>query len=166
MLQMENDLQHMHRAIDLARQTRQAGNLPVGSVITLDDEIIAEGQNSIWSPKFNPSRHAEMEAMAVVPTELWPRANEMVLYTTLEPCLMCMSAILMHRIGRIVFGSHDVRGGASLSFGHLPPAFERLRQNVEWVGPFLPEVCNELDQTVATMMADYKNRVWGVDQES
>ena len=161
---MEQDLQHMHRAIDLARQTQRVGNLPVGSVIALDDKIIAEGQNSIWFPKFNPSRHAEMEAMTAVSTELWPKANEMTLYTTLEPCLMCMSAILMHRIGRIVFGSYDVRGGASFAFGHLPPVFERLRGNIEWIGPFLPEVCDELDQMVAAMMADYKNRIWGTDE--
>ena len=163
---MKKDLQHMHRAIFLAQETQQVGNLPVGSVITLDDEIIAEGQNTIWTPKFNPSRHAEMEAMAAVPADLWPRAPEMTLYTTLEPCLMCMSAILMHRIGRIVFGSNDPRGGAAYAFGHLPPVFERLRKKVEWVGPFLPEVCDELDQMVATMMADYKNRIWGASEEN
>jgi tRNA(adenine34) deaminase len=104
-----------------------------------------------------------MEAMAAVPVELWSRAPEMVLYTTLEPCLMCMSAILMHRIGRIVFGANDPRGGAAYAFGHLPPVFERLRKNVEWVGPLLPEVCNELDRMVASIMADYKIRIWGAD---
>jgi len=158
---MQKDLQHMHYAVRLARETLQVGNLPVGSVITLDDEIIAEGQNTIWTPKFSPGRHAEMEAMVAVPVELWPRARKMTLYTTLEPCLMCMSAILMHRIGRVVYGSNDPRGGAAHAFGHLPPVFEQLRQNIEWVGPFLPEVCDELNQTVATMMADYKARIWG-----
>jgi tRNA(adenine34) deaminase len=160
---MQKDLQHMNHAVRLARETQKAGNLPVGCVITLNDKVIAQGQNTIWYPKFSPSRHAEMEALAVVPAALWPQAPEMTLYTTLEPCLMCMASILMHRIGRIVFGANDPRGGASYSFEHLPPVFERLCQNVEWVGPILPEVCGELDQMVAAMMADYKVRIWGVD---
>jgi tRNA(adenine34) deaminase len=160
---MEKDLHYMHRAIHLARETGKVGNLPVGAVITLDDKIIAEGQNAIWTPTFNPSRHAEMEALAAVPVEWRPRAAEMTLYTTLEPCLMCMSAILMHRIGRIVFGAKDVRGGTSYTFGHLPPAFERLRAHVEWVGPLLPDVCGELDRMVASRMANYKSHIWGSD---
>ena len=77
----------------------------------------------------------------------------MTLYTTLEPCLMCMSTILVHRIGRVVFGSSDSRGGASYVFGHMSPSFERLFETLEWVGPALPQECDELNETVYAILA-------------
>ena len=79
----------------------------------------------------------------------------MTLYTTLEPCLMCFGAILLHRIGRVVFGSHDNHGGASRVFGHLPPYFETELQALEWVGPVLPQVCDELYQTALTLLSEH-----------
>jgi tRNA(adenine34) deaminase len=77
----------------------------------------------------------------------------MTLYTTLEPCLMCMSTILVHRIGRVVFGSTDSRGGASYVFGHMAPSFERLFESLEWVGPVLPQECDELNETIYAILA-------------
>jgi len=88
-------------AISLALLAEEAGNLPIGVVIALDGKIIAEGRNSIWKPEVSLSRHAEMEAMCIVPGGMWELAGKMTLYTTLEPCLMCMGAILLHGIGRI-----------------------------------------------------------------
>ena len=157
---MDRDLEYMHYAIRLAREAQRVGNLPVGAVISLDGKVVAEGKNSIWAPKLCPSRHAEIEALEAVPPELWVRAADMTLYTTLEPCLMCMGAILAHRIGRVVFGSSDSRGGASCVFGHMPPAFEKGLQALEWVGPALPQECDELDETVFAMLVEYKNRIW------
>jgi tRNA(adenine34) deaminase len=121
-------------------------------VITLDDQIVAEGMNAIWVPEFNPGRHAEVQALQAVPSGLWVRGREMTVYSTLEPCLMCMSVILLHRIGRVVFGSSDSRGGASHAFGHMPPAFEKLFESLEWVGPALPQECDELDEMVEAML--------------
>jgi len=155
---MEKDLEYLHAAIRLAREAREAGNLPIGAVITLDGEILAQGKNSIWVPKLNPGRHAEIEALRAVPPDLWERASEMTLYTTLEPCLMCMGTILIHRIGRVVFGCHDSRGGASCLFGHMPPAFESLLQEVEWVGPALPQECGELNQMIFELLDRYQSR--------
>ena len=71
---------------------------------------------------------------------------------------MCMGAILAHRIGRVVFGSSDSRGGASCVFGHMPPAFENRLRALEWVGPALPQECDELDAMVSAMLAAYNNR--------
>jgi tRNA(adenine34) deaminase len=155
---MDNDLAHMHHAIQLALEAEQTGNLPVGSVITLDGNVIGEGKNTIWAPRFRPNRHAEIEAIETVPSELWAKANQMTLYTTLEPCLMCMSTILLHRIGRVVFGSSDNRGGASSAFGHLPPSFEKLLQPVEWVGPTLPQECDNLKVRVEALITEWKKR--------
>ena len=158
---MDRDVEYMRHAIRLAKEAQQVGNLPIGAVITLDGEVVAEGRNSILVPKLSPSRHAEIEALEAILPELWVRAREMMLYTTLEPCLMCVGAILAHRIGRVVFGSSDSRGGASCVFGHMPPVFEERLQDLEWVGPALPQECDELRETAFAMLDEYKKRIWG-----
>ena len=89
------------------------GNLPVGAVITLDENIIAEAGSLILTPVYHPGRHAEMEALRRVPVELWRRGRDMTCYTTLEPCVMCFGGLPLHGIGRIVFGAEDQQGGAS-----------------------------------------------------
>ena len=84
----------------------------------------------------------------------------MTLYTTLEPCLMCTGAILLHHIGRIMYGSSDDYGGASLVFGHMPPYFEKEVSRIEWIGPAYPEVCDPL--FVRVMKLVEKRRDLGV----
>jgi tRNA(adenine34) deaminase len=147
------DLKFLRHAVKLARDAQKHGNLPIGAVITLDDEIIGQGQNSIWSPSYRPNRHAEIEAIESIKiASLWDRCAEMTLYTTLEPCLMCAGAILVHRIGRIIFGANDTHGGAVCIFGHMPYAFENLRRFTQWFGPALPDECNELsDEVIRTV---------------
>jgi tRNA(adenine34) deaminase len=140
----EFDLSCLRRAIQLALEAEGAGNLPVGAVISLDGEIVAEGQSAIWSPEFRPHRHAEIEALCSVPGPLWERSRVMTLYTTLEPCLMCMGAILLHRVGRLVYGSADGYGGAGTVVGQLPPYFRERHSETEWIGPACPEECDPL----------------------
>lgn len=154
---MTNNTVYLRQAIRLALEAEETGNLPIGAVITLDGEVVAEGKNSIWVPVFDPGRHAEIEAMAAAPIGLWARANEMTLYTTLEPCMMCMSTILIHHIGRIVFGSFDPRGGASCVLGHMPPAFENIAQETEFVGPALPQECDPLNKRVAARLEERRS---------
>jgi tRNA(adenine34) deaminase len=135
---------HFNHAIDLALHAEQEGNLPIGSVITIKDEVIAEGRNAIWYPRFDGTRHAEMEAMRSVPRNLWSRTKEMVLYTTLEPCMMCTGAILLHHIGCVIYGAKDTIGGGACVFGHMPDFLEQELKNIKWIGPALPEKCHEL----------------------
>jgi tRNA(adenine34) deaminase len=156
---MEQDLEYMRRAIKLALEAERAGNLPVGSVIVLDGDIVAEGKNAIWDPHVSPNRHAEIEALEALSLDLRTRGREMTLYSTLEPCPICLCAILVHRISRVVFGASDEWGGASCVIGRLPPAFERLLQDMEWVGPTMPEECGELNERLFAML-DEKNRIW------
>jgi tRNA(adenine34) deaminase len=132
------------RAVVLAQEAENAGNLPVGAVIALKGKIIAEGKSAIWQPELRLHKHAEMEALREIPKDLTNRGREMTLYTTLEPCLMCFGAIMLHGIGRLVFGSADDFGGASSTFDHLPDFFDRQFQNMEWIGPIYTQACDLL----------------------
>ncbi len=142
---VEHDLKHIRRAVELALDAERRGNMPIGAVITLDDAPIAEAGNALLVPVYHPGRHAEMEALRRVRVELWPRARDMTCYTTLEPCMMCMGALLLHGVGRVVFGARDPQGGAGASLPHLPEYYVDGAARVPvWVGPVLPEVCDEL----------------------
>ena len=141
---MSEDAQCMQRAIELALLAEQEGNLPVGAVISLGGRVVAEGRSAIWVPEFDASRHAEMEALRAVPKDLWESSDEMSLYTTLEPCLMCFGSILLHRVGRVVFGSSDTYGGASSVLLHLPPYFRERIEKTQWLGPVMESECDPL----------------------
>jgi tRNA(adenine34) deaminase len=134
----------LREAIRLALDAEEHGNLPIGAVIALDGRVVAKGQNFIWSPTLALTRHAEMEALQAVPQGLWPRAREMTLFTTLEPCIMCAGAILLHHLGRLVFGSADPAGGLGAAAGSLPRYFKEEMTLVQWMGPALPEECDAL----------------------
>ncbi len=113
-------------------------NLPIGCVIALDEHIIGQGGNSVIHPHYTPIRHAEMEAIQSVSCDLWPRAKEMTLYTTLEPCIMCLSTIILHGIGRVVFGAYDPKGGGSTILKSLPPYYATGGVPT-MIGPVSPE---------------------------
>lgn len=143
---MNDDRFFLGRAIELGLQAEREGNLPVGALITLNNSIIAEGSSAIWKPKFDATRHAEMEALRAVPEDLWQSPGLLTVYTTLEPCLMCFGSILLHGVGRVVFGSRDSYGGASQSFSHLPPFFQKGLEKLKWEGPIMPEQCDPLHE--------------------
>lgn len=138
------DLQFLHHAVELAREAERKGNLPIGAVVTLQGEIIAEAGNAMLAPHYHPGRHAETEALQRVPVALWPRSREMTCYSTLEPCTMCMGTLLLHGIGRVVFGATDVTGGGGLLLAHLPPYYADSKGVPKWIGPALPEICDPL----------------------
>jgi tRNA(adenine34) deaminase len=150
----EKELRHLNRAIDLARAAEKDGNLPVGCVIVLDDTVIATGANSTLQPQYHPGRHAEMEALQRVPVHLWPRAKYMTCYTTMEPCTMCFGALLLHRIGRIVFGASDKKGGATYLLPELPKYISRHIGIPEIIGPVAPELCDELSVRTFQILAE------------
>jgi tRNA(adenine34) deaminase len=144
MAEQVDDEVHFSRAIELALEAEARGNLPIGAVIVLDGEIVAEGRNAIWTPSHRPNRHAELEALRVVPEALWETAAELTLYSTLEPCLMCAGAILLHGIGRAAFGAADPVGGCGMVFANLPPYFERSLAASRWEGPLDTNRCQPL----------------------
>lgn len=150
---MPTDRDYLLQAVELAKAAQEAGNLPIGAVIVLNDTVIAEGQNRLWQPVSSPALHAEIDALNKVAHELWVHAPEMTLYTTLEPCLMCLSTILLHGIGQVVYGANDPWGGGMCATQHMPPAFKRLQKAVKISGPALPEFCDPLFDEVAEILA-------------
>lgn len=148
-----HEVRFLERAISLALAAERDGNLPIGAIVTLDGEILSEGANRIASPAYDPGRHAEIEALRGVPPELWPRASEMTCYSTLEPCVMCTGTLLLHGIGRVVFGARDTGGGGTAILAHLPAFFANGAGVPEWVGPMLPERCDPLYVRARAMFA-------------
>lgn len=140
----QQDLFFLREAINLAHEAESRGNLPIGAVLVLDGKIVAKGMNSIWKPAMELTRHAEMEVLRSAPSQLWSRSREMRLFTTLEPCVMCAGAIILHRIGHLMFGSTDPYGGVGASLGSLPPYFREEFSLIHWEGPVLPTECDPL----------------------
>jgi tRNA(adenine34) deaminase len=152
------DINFMNRAIELAQLAEREGNLPVGSIITIGPEIVAEGRSKVYSPRYDLTRHAEMEAIRALPPDLWKKPEELTIYTTLEPCLMCMGAILLFGIGRVVCGAVDEYGGAKALADSLPPFFKDRFQSMEWVGPLMPEECDPLHQRLLELEEAHSNQ--------
>ena len=101
----------MRRALDLAAVAAEAGEVPVGAVITLDGEIIAESRNAMRGT-LDPTAHAEMVAIRHAATRLGQaRLDGCTLWVTLEPCAMCAAAIALARIEEVRFGAEDPKGG-------------------------------------------------------
>jgi tRNA(adenine34) deaminase len=101
----------MRRALDLAAVAAEAGEVPVGAVVTLGDEIIAEARNSMRG-SLDPTAHAEMVAIRHAATRLGrPRLDGCTLWVTLEPCAMCAGAIALARIDALRFAAEDPKGG-------------------------------------------------------
>jgi tRNA(adenine34) deaminase len=144
------DNNYMRRAIKIALDSERACNPPVGALIVLGDSVIAEGASSIIAPRYDPGRHAEIEALRRVPSGLWLRCREMTCYTTLEPCLMCFGSLLLHGVGRIVFGAVDREGGAHSILDHLPNYYAGGGVP-EWVGPILSDECDPLYERVKAL---------------
>ena len=118
---VENLADHrwMQMAIELARQARRLGEVPVGAVIVKDGEAIARGRNQPISST-DPSAHAEIVAIRRACETLGNyRIPGTTLYVSLEPCPMCAGAIVQARIQRVVFAAPDPRAGSAGSVFNL-----------------------------------------------
>jgi tRNA(Arg) A34 adenosine deaminase TadA len=101
----------MRRALDLAAEASAAGEVPVGTVVTRGDEIIAEARNSMRG-SVDPTAHAEMVALRAAAEAIGqPRLDGCTLWVTLEPCAMCAAAASLARLDRVTFGAEDPKGG-------------------------------------------------------
>ena len=101
----------MRRALDLAAVAAEAGEVPVGAVITKGDEIISEARNAMRG-SLDPTAHAEMVAIRHAATRLGQsRLDGCTLWVTLEPCAMCAAAIAISRVDALRFAAEDPKGG-------------------------------------------------------
>ena len=101
----------MRRALDLAAVAAEAGEVPVGAVITMGDEIIAEARNAMRG-SLDPTAHAEIVAIRHAATRLGQaRLDGCTLWVTLEPCAMCAGAITLARLDALRFAADDPKGG-------------------------------------------------------
>lgn len=104
----------MRRALDLAREAGEAGEVPVGAVITIGDEIIAESPNAMRTAA-DPTAHAEMQTIRAAAAKLGTsRLDQCTIWVTLEPCAMCAAAISLARMKGLRFGAEDPKGGGVL----------------------------------------------------
>lgn len=118
------DLEMMHRAMTLAQSAADAGEAPIGAVVVdpATGDVVAEAHNQPISLR-DPTAHAEVLAMRAAAQKLGNyRLTGLTLYVTLEPCAMCAGAISHARIGRVVYGAADEKGGA---VAHGPRFFEQ-----------------------------------------
>ena len=107
-----NDEQFMRLALDEARRAAEAGEVPVGAVVTLDGRVISSAANRTITDG-DPTAHAEMVALRAAAKALGNyRLPGATLYVTLEPCAMCAGALVHARVARLVYGCDDPKVGA------------------------------------------------------
>jgi tRNA(adenine34) deaminase len=125
---LEKDKRFMKRALELAEEAADASEVPVGAVIVLDGEIVGEGSNAPIG-SCDPTAHAEIRAIRDACKRLGNyRVPGATLYVTIEPCTMCVGAIVHARVARVVFGAREPKAGAVVSQNTL---FEHPAMNTQ-----------------------------------
>ena len=126
-----NDEGFMRRALELARRAQDEGEVPIGSVLVVENEIVGEGWNRPISAS-DPTAHAEIQAMRAAAQKLKNyRLTGAILYVTLEPCDMCVGAMFHARVARVVYGAMD-------------PKKQVLKNQVKVEGGVLAQECGAL----------------------
>ena len=114
------DYRFMRMALEEAARAPAVGEVPIAAVIVHDGRVLAQAHNfrELWQ---DPTAHAEVIAIRAAATALgtW-RLTGTTLYVTVEPCTMCIGAIILARVSRVVFGAWDPKGGACGSLFNLP----------------------------------------------
>ncbi len=133
-----SDVEFMRRALVLANRAAQEGEVPVGALLVLGAEVIGEGWNRPIG-SHDPTAHAEIVALrAAALRQHNYRLGDATLFVTLEPCAMCIGAVLNARVSRVVFGAWDSKAGACGSVIDLPRE-ARLAHGLDTFGG----VCSE-----------------------
>ena len=143
---MNNDVEWMQHAFELAKKAKEHDEVPVGAVIVYEDRIIGEGWNQPIS-SHDPTAHAEIIALRDACNNVGNyRLPDATMYVTLEPCAMCAGAIVHARLTKLVFAAADPKTGACGSIFNLLQT-EELNHKVEIGKGIMEDECRALIQT-------------------
>ena len=138
-----NDEKFIDIAIEEALLAFAKGEVPVGAIVTVGDNILARSHNNALSMN-DPSAHAEILAIRQAAKMLGNyRLIGATLYVTLEPCVMCAGAIIQARVQRIVFGADDPKSGGVVSLYNILND-KRLNHTVEVMGGIKKDTCADI----------------------
>ena len=155
---LPEDIDYLCRAIALGAEAEAEGNIPIGAIVVMEGRVIAEARNKVLFPEFHPGRHAEIEAMNMIRGDyLHHHSKNMTLYTTQEPCVMCLGAIILYRIGRVVYGGMDPKRGAVYLQEHLAKIYD-LKSLPVFIGPLMPEICDPLFDRADKVYRSYRDK--------
>ncbi|MCI0660668.1 MAG: tRNA adenosine(34) deaminase TadA [Acidobacteria bacterium] len=136
----------MNFALAEARRANDVGEVPIGAVIVIGNQIVGRGHNQPIS-SHDPTGHAEIIAIREASKYIGNyRLLDASLYVTIEPCVMCAGALVNARIKRLIYGAPDVRAGAVDSVFQLC-ANSSLNHQMEVTSGILTEACRDLMQT-------------------
>jgi tRNA(adenine34) deaminase len=139
----EADLAGIRAALGLARRGAELGEVPVGAVVMGDGAVLGEAHNECVARK-DPTAHAELLAIQRALSQTGgSRLPDATLYVTLEPCAQCAGAVVLAKVGRVVYGATDPKAGMAGSIEELlrHPA---LNHRPEVIGGVLAEECGAL----------------------
>ena len=141
-MNVNKDLRFMNIAYSQAKKAEKRDEVPVGCVIVKDGRVISKGYN-LKETRKNPMMHAEIVAITKACRKLkrW-RLSDCDIYVTLEPCVMCMGAIISARINRLVFGAYDPKAGACGSLYDLNEGL--LNHTLEVKSEVMQEECSNI----------------------
>ena len=135
----------MRLALEQAALARQAGEVPIGAIVVLDARVIGTGFNQPIGAK-DPTAHAEVVALRAASAALGNyRLTGATIYVTVEPCLMCVGAMVHARIGTVVYGATEPRSGAIVSMTSAHE-FAGLNHRLAAIGGVLEDECRAIIQ--------------------
>lgn len=143
-LSLSDHLWFMTMALEQADLAYRAQEVPVGAVLVSPNGDVLSKQYNLKESHFNPAAHAEILAVTEGAKKLqnW-RLSDCTLYVTLEPCPMCLSALVQSRVKQCVFGAYDAKGGA-LSLGYHLHQDKRLNHQFSIIGGVKHYECSKL----------------------
>lgn len=152
--QKEQDISFMREALSLAQQSFDENEVPVGALIVVDGQIVGRGFNCPIA-QCDPTAHAELQAIRASCAKLRNyRLPGATLYVTVEPCTMCLGAIVHARIARIVFGAYEPKAGRLCSNSLVDDVCFNHRLTV--VQGVLQDECRELMQRFFALRREQK----------
>jgi tRNA(adenine34) deaminase len=162
--QQEIDERWMQHAISLAERAAQEGEVPVGAVVVRDNEVIGEAWNRPIG-SCDPSAHAEVRAIrAAAEHERNYRLPGTTLYVTIEPCTMCVGALVHARVDRLVFGAREPKAGAVVSQNNLL-SHPSMNTEVSYAEGIMADQCSQLLRDFFAFRRKQKKQIRQTDSQ-